>query len=275
MDFKTVNMKQFFILCTLLASFKFALTQKISIVPHTGINLSAFGYRAGGKDPASILTYPKFNNINPVLGVDIMYEKGKFIHALGVSSQPFGISFKGDVKQEGTNQTAILFSHAAFDRQFMLSYQLFVQSRISKTSSKRPVYFNYGMGLGVGFNRSKNFYSINNIPRSFGGSSLPAGHFYAYEYNRFRTGIGYFLKPEIGFIFYNKKKKPFLNTSLFYNIGLTEMESFKLKLQYGNLFTTYFKEENQILKTRGSVFGFKIGVPVKLFEIKKHAKLKL
>ena len=52
------------------------------------------------------------------------------------------------------------------------------------------------------------------------------------------------------------------------------MESFKLKLQYGNINTGYFKEENQILKTRGSVFGFKIGVPGKLFEIKKHGKPK-
>ncbi len=267
-------MKQYIILCTLLLVNKFALTQKISIVPHTGINLSAFGYRAGGNDPASILTYPKFNNINPVLGVDIMYEKGRLMHVFGVSSQPFGISFNGDVKQEGTNQTVILFRYAGYDRQLFLSYQLFIQNRITKTSSKRPVYFNYGMGLGVGFNRSKNFYSINNAPQRGGRSTLPAGHFFAFEYNRFRSGIGYFLKPEIGFTFYNKKKKPFLNTSLFYNIGLTEMESFKLKLQYGNLFTTYFKEENQILKTKGGVFGFKIGVPIKLFEIKKHGKRK-
>lgn len=52
------------------------------------------------------------------------------------------------------------------------------------------------------------------------------------------------------------------------------MESFKMRLEYGNLFTTYFLEENQILKTRWSVFGFKIGVPLKLFEIKKHGKSK-
>ena len=57
-----------------------------------------------------------------------------------------------------------------------------------------PVLYVYLMGLGVGFNRSKNFYAVNNIPQRFGSYHLPDG---------------YFLKPEVGFTFYNKKKKPF------------------------------------------------------------------
>ena len=247
--------------------------QKLYIVPNSGINLSAFGYRSGGKDPSSILTYPKSNNINPGMGADIVYEKDRFRHVLSFSSMPVGISFKGTVIREGTNLSSIIFSNSSSKNQFLLGYHFFMLKQLNKPTAKRPLHFYYGAGLGIGFNRSKKFYALNSTNIHDGLINGFDNHFYAYTYDAFRKNIGVFAIPEAGFTLFNKKKKPILNASFYYNIGLTEMSEFKLHLNYGKLNTpSYNFTENQNLRTRGGVYGFKIGVPIKIFDFKKHAK---
>ena len=118
-----------------------ATAQKLYIVPNSGINLSSFGYRSGGKDPSSILTYPKNINISPGMGADIVYEKGKIKHVLSFSSMPFGITFKGKVIRQGTDINSITFIENSFQRQLLVGYQFFMQSQLNKPNAKRPLHF--------------------------------------------------------------------------------------------------------------------------------------
>lgn len=248
--------------------------QNLYIVPNTGINLSAFGYRNDGRDLSSILTYPKASNINPGMGADIIYETNRFKHVLNFSSMPFGITFKGTVIREGTNLSSIIFSNSSFQRHLLVGYQFFVKTALSKPTAKRSLEFYYGAGFGIGFNRSKEFYTKNYININDGLRNGFDNHFYTYTYDAFRKSTAIFVMPEAGFTLYNKKKKPVINASFYYNIGLTEMSEFKIDLRYGNLnSSTYNFTEKQNLRTKGSVYGFKIGVPIKIFTFKKHAKL--
>lgn len=249
--------------------------QKLYIAPNTGLNLGAYGYRSGGKDPSSILTYPKNSSINVGLGADIIYETKKFKHVLSFSSMPVGISFKGTVIREGTNLSSIIFSNSSSKQQLLVGYQFFAKTQLSKPTTKRPLEFYYGAGLGIGFNRSKEFYRLNSSNIYTYSSNGYDKHFVSYSYDALRKHSGIFIMPEAGFTLYNKKKKPIVNASFYYNIGLTEMSEFKLDLNYGKLNSpTYNFTEKQNLRSKGGVYGFKIGVPVKIFDFKKHAKLK-
>ena len=186
---------------------------------------------------------------------------------------PFGITFKGKVKRQGENLNSITAIDNSFQRQLVVGYQFFIQNQLNKPNAKRPLFFYYGAGLGIGFNRSKNFYTKNYSDIYWMTINGYDNHFYEYTYNAFRKHTAIFAMPEVGFTLYNKKKKPVVNASFYYNIGLTEMSEFKVNLNYGKLNTSSYNfTENQNLRTKGGVYGFKIGVPIKIFDFKKHAK---
>ena len=251
--------------------------QKLYIAPFTGLNLSSFSYPKGGRAANSILSYPKFINLNPGLGADIIYAKGKFRHVLSIASNPLGSSFRGKVKNRENNQNVIIFNAASSDKQLTIGYQLFHEQYLSKVNSKRKLAFYYGMGAAVGFNRSEEFYKINNVPFAGGTATIPPGWFYAFEQTTAQlqsVQSGIFLMPEAGLTYYNKKKKPVVNLSLYSYLGLRSQNAYNLVLQYGQLNTSYFVEERLTLRTRGGLFGFKISFPFCIYTKKTAISVK-
>ncbi len=247
-----------------------AKAQQLSIVPNSGINFSSISYRAGGKDPASILTYPKWSNINPGMGVDFIYKKNSLKQVLSFSSTPFGMSFKGKINKEGTNEVISTFIYSSAQRQFTLGYQLFKETSISSYTRKYKLAFFYGAGIGIGFNRKREFYEKNSSNVNLAWPSFPqSGIEINGKYSAYRKNIGVYVMPEAGFTLHNKKNKPLLNLSLYYYLGLTPISSFDVNIRYTRSNTSPVFQENQLLKTRGGIFGLKLGVPLKTFQLKK------
>lgn len=250
----------------------YCTAQKISIAPHVGMNLNSFGYPKSNIATNSILSYPKDINLGYQVGGDLTYTVGNKKHVLSISSVPLGVQFRGDVKNIEMTQTRIIFKRSSNDRQPLLSYQLFFSNIISKPGSIRNISFFYGGGMGVGFNRSKDFYKLNNVPEPGGAVGTSDSLYHLYEYTKNRLGAGYFVMPEIGFSFFNKDDNPLVNISFFYYIGLKTQASYNLILRYGKEGTNYNIEERPILGTRGGFYGAKLSFPFSLYTLKKTRK---
>ena len=262
-------MKKMKLIVVLILIGNYCTAQTISVAPHVGMNLNSFGYPKSNIDPNSILSYPKDINLGYQLGGDLIYTKGNKKHVLSISSVPLGVQFRGEVLNRDSRRIVTIFKNSSNDRQPLISYQFFVDKIISKTKGARQISLFYGGGLGVGLNRSKEFYRVNSDPIQDGSLSLRDSIFWAFIYPKKNTGLGYFLMPEVGFTYYNRDEKPVVNISFCYYVGLKTQVTHDLLLQYGKLGTSYFEEERPIIGTRGSFFGAKLSFPFQLYTIKK------
>lgn len=262
-------MKTLKILLSILAIGNYCLAQKVSIAPHVGMNFNSFSYPKSNIAPNSILTYPKDINLGYQLGGDLIYAKGNKKHVLSISSVPLGVQFKGAVLNRESGRIVTTFKVSTNDRQPLLSYQFFINRRISKNNNKREISFFYGGGVGVGLNRSKEFYKVNNYPIQDDQIRSEDSIYFSYMYTKRRNGMGYFVMPEIGITYHNKKGKAIINASMYYYIGLRPQVYYDLTLQYGKFGTSYFEEERPTLGTRGSFYGAKLSFPFQLFSIKQ------
>jgi len=133
----------------------------------------------------------------------------------------------------------------------------------------RTVKLLYSIGAGIGFNKSRRYYNERSNKDKFYTEyehfGAPGINFLGWDADYKRRGIGIFITPELGFNYYNKRKKNIFTTTVFYDIGLKQMIESQQHYFYGNTVeTNKYTERYQKLFTKGSVFGFKIGFPVKI-----------
>lgn len=124
--------------------------------------------------------------------------------------------------------------------------------------------FNYSVGLGLGFNRSKAFCKQVDA-RSAGGRQDPFTYS-AFEAIHIRDGVGIFLKSTGGVDFVSKKGKRKICLNLFYNQGVKQMVHYNIHYQYcfWNDPSRQIDVPNQILRNKGTTFGFSAGFPITL-----------
>lgn len=127
--------------------------------------------------------------------------------------------------------------------------------------------FSYGFGISYAITKSNEYY-LNNQNTSFGQIS-PDG-FYQYETKTFKKGNGVLLISEADLNILNKKGKRFCIVTFLINVGLKNIQETEIEYQYGSFInpanTTNLR--NVTVKTKGTNFGFMLGVPVKLLKLK-------
>ncbi len=214
---------------------------------------------------------PSNAKINLSWGIDLIYKSKKINHKISLEEMPLGMNFKLFNKFSAPPNTDRLlgFFNASFGREIdhlIFSYALLKEGGKEKGFLfHSKIRFNYSIGTGLSFNRSKSFYN-KVFPNSSGGFSSP-NTYVAYEADHNRDGFGIFLRGTGGFDFINKKKnKRVLSFNVFYNQGLKDMAHFDIHYQYGywNDPSKQVDVPKQVLRTRGTTFGFSLGVPIKI-----------
>jgi hypothetical protein len=214
---------------------------------------------------------PSIAKINGSWGIDLVFKTKKINQKISAEQLPFQKYFKIINKFKlPPNDSLLGFVSASFGTaidHFIFSYALQKEGKKEKGflfNSK--IRFNYSIGLGVSLNRSKSFYR-DVYPNSAGGWASQ-WTYEAYEAVHHRDGFGVFLKGTGGFDFINKKGKRKLCFNIFYNQGIKEMTHFDIHYQYG-----YFNDPakqvdvpKQVLRSRGTSFGFSLGIPVTIIK---------
>jgi hypothetical protein len=211
---------------------------------------------------------PSVARINLSWGVDFHFKSKRFHHKLSVEQIPFEKYFKIINKFNQPPNTGLLgFLKIQFSSRidhFVFSYALQKDGKREKGFLfHSKIRFNYSFGAGIGVNRSEWYYE-NGYRRSADGWASP--YTYAgYEAVHHRDGIGIFLRGTGGFDFINKRKnKRVLSVNVFYNQGLKDMAHFDIHYQYGywNDPSKQVDVPKQVLRSRGTTFGFSLGFPI-------------
>ena len=211
---------------------------------------------------------PSVVKINGSWGIDLFYKAKKITHKLSVEQMPFGFNFKLTNKfmVPPNNERLLGFAYAksgvTIDH-LIFSYALQKEGKREKGFLfKSKIRFNYSMGMGISLNRSKYYYKEYFLNSSCGWASNFT--YVAYDALHYRNGFGLFLRGTGGFDFINKKGKRVLCFNVFYNQGLKDMAHFDIHFQYGywNDPSKRVDVPKQVLRTRGTTFGFSLGVPI-------------
>ena len=217
---------------------------------------------------------PRNVRINVGWGFDIVYKVKKLSHKFSFNEMPLEGSFKlvnkfmlRQYNQDGRLLGFREFIHGDAIDHFIFSYALQkVGEKEKRFLLKSRIQFNYSAGLGVSLNRSKDYYK-QVFSSSSGGGYSPITY-YDYDINIYREGFGLFLKGGVGGDFINKKGKRNLCFNLFFYQGLKNMAHFDIRYRYGyyNDPSKQVDVPNQKIYSRGTTFGFSLGVPVRILK---------
>jgi hypothetical protein len=204
--------------------------------------------------------------LNYILSIDVFYKPKKFIHKITLEYNRFGDGFK--VINKFLSPTDIgthSISHSGGFEHFILSYNLGIESKkLHNPLGKLKIRCTCSLGFGIGFNKSKSYYNDIFYPIDFGLQDRNS--YIAYLGTFSRTSMGIFSIINTGFDITNRKNKRMLSFSFFYNKGFSEMIKYNIHYQYGlfNEPNKMINVPNQTLRSRGTSFGLKIGIPIKI-----------
>lgn len=244
--------------------------QKLEIIPHLGIHYSGISYllRPDSHPEDFIKSAPELNG---TWALSIKYKKANLSHVFRVQSVILGSSYA--VKNLYSDKKLLpdfqVHRHSDGLDNYLLTYNLQTETRNFYTFIGRgKIKFYYSGGAGIGSNKSKSYYKERAIPQRYGYTFNDL--YYNERIAFLRAGIGVFLTAEGGINFYNKKSKNFLTFQAFWYQGLKRMEDFSIDYNYG--YFSYPQYQRSIkdvhLKSRGTVFGFTLGVPIRLINKK-------
>ena len=193
-------------------------------------------------------------------GVDIKYKPKQLLHVLSIQSIALGPSFafsnmfldKGIVPSYSGHHSAGSIDH------MLISYGIEKESK-----GWNWIKFNYSIQGGIGTNKSKSAYDSIWPPSSFGMEDGTNYKEYTIRYKR--TGVGLFLTGKAGFALYDNRNKSFLNFQAFWHQGLIKSAEFLIRYRYGYYnFPQYQRDQQVVLKTKGTVFGATVGIPIRI-----------
>jgi hypothetical protein len=255
-------MKKFLIVISLFSVLK-SSAQKVTVV----INLvGEFAGISFTNNHVKEEFRPSVPKINGVWSIDLIYQAKKLNHIISFGESVFEKYFHLINKFMKPSDTLLGIMGGAFGTgidQLTIAYCLQKRSMEEKKFLfKSKIIFNYSIGAGYIFPRSKNYWN-NTYSRSEDGWVDPYTYI-TYEAIHYRDGFGIFLKAGAGFSIVNKKKKELICFNLFYNQGLKQMAHFDIHYKYGfwNDPQKQVDVSSQILRSRGTTFGFSVGVPI-------------
>lgn len=237
--------------------------QKLYLAPGIGAQFTSLSYFPAGGNPYDDMSMPKFQFV-PTVGIGLNFKTKRFTHRLSAQYMAFGMGFK-----YRTYSTLLKANKSRFDLTTSLDHALIAYS-IRKTFGdtrrlpRSEIHFHASMGVGVGTNRSQAYFDQFYFYDSF-QKTTSVGDYAWWEYYPKREGLGVFLMPEVGLTFRNRKKqRDFLTLDLFYYKGLRNMVSYDLRYGHGNPNDNVAIQRQVLAKTRGTVFGLKLSVPIQI-----------
>ena len=264
------EMKKLFFLIALICTCGFANAQKLYVVPKLTAPFAGLSYATEyNKEEFR----PDNIEINFSWGFDVIYKRPKISHKFSFSVIPLGMGIRlknkfmeppyssglGNLGFKGTK-------HVSHTDQFALDYSLQKESkRDKKFLFNSRIRLNYSAGIGVGFNRSEDYYKSQS-PYTGGGADQLT--YLTYSITTTKEGLGLFLNCGAGFDFINKKNQRVLSFNVFYRQGIADMAKYNIHYQYGYLNdpSRQVNVPNQVIYTGGDTFGFSLGVPIKILK---------
>lgn len=254
-------MKKYFIFLFFILYCNFSKGQKLQFVPRAGFQYHGLSYISKGDPHPSDFkkTVPEFE---ATIAADVKYKTKHLTHVVSIQSVALGPSFafSNIYLDKGIVPTFRGHHSASSIDQPILSYGI---EKESKGNSR--LRFNYSVQAGIGFNKSREAYDSILPPDSYGREDSVGYYYYAIQYKR--SGIGIFLTGKAGVSFYNKRNKSFLNLQVFWHQGLKKMAEYAILYEYGYFNYPQYQRSQQVkLKTRGTVFGVMVGVPIRILK---------
>jgi hypothetical protein len=127
----------------------------------------------------------------------------------------------------------------------------------------RRLFFYYGMGVGIGFNKDSAYYrEVQNAGYSssyWGGDNPISIQRWAYP-----TGHGIFVNIRGGLSLLNKKKKEVVILNIFWRHGLRKMVEYTADYSYSSVLNPSYSRTviGYRFNNRGTTFGTTIGFPI-------------
>lgn len=253
------GMKRYFIILLLIG--KVCEAQTLEIIPRGGVQFFGLSYISKG-DPKPA----DFKHNIPVgavsVGADIRYTRQKhFSYLLSIESIEVGPSFsfhnvflnQGIVPTISGHFAASSLGHA------LASYGIQKEKNLGQ-----HIHLSYSIQAGLAFTKGMQYYDSSST-ESFGmqlGDS-----YYQYRIQYYRSGAGVFLSGKLGIGLCDKRKRDRIILQLLWHQGLREMEKYRIQYQYGYYSNPqYQRNQLVILRSRGTVFGATVGVPIRLLK---------
>lgn len=267
-----------YILCFIVALLPcVSKAQKLYVVPNINLQYSGLSYVTKAEAHASDFI-PSVPKINGSYSIDIIYHPKNLTHKLtldrNILGQSFGIKSKYFEYPNNATLGPRNLYHSDGIEQFILSYNIGLKSKkVHNPIEKIKVIYTGSFGLGIGFNRNQAQYDWDY--NSFGYGSQGNDAYIVHKGTITKKGLGSFAIINIGLDVPNRRGESVFSFSFFYNQGFTQMVKYNIHYQYG-FFTDPDRQvdvPNQVLRSRGTSFGLKVGAPIRILkQHKKHNK---
>lgn len=248
-------------LLVFLAVPTFLSAQKLYIVPDIGIHFTGLTYFSKNDNKPADLTSP-VPKLVQILGLQICYPAKQFTHRVGFQWASSGYSYS--FKNRYATDTSIGFhKHIASGSvsNYIINYSILKEfKRFHLFVGKSTMRYYAAIGVGGAGKGPEYWLFFNPYTEGF-------GQYWGTKMKEYDVGPSLFATGDAGIHFYNKNKKHIITLNLFYYKGFTQTKKFELNYYYG-----YFNNpdrqvsENVTLRTRGTIFGFTLGVPITIIK---------
>lgn len=235
----------------------FLSAQKLYIVPDIGIHFTGLTYFSKGSNKPADLTSP-VPKLGQIVGLQICYVAKHFTHRAGFQWAQSGYSYS--FKNKYRIDTSIGFNKhigSGSVSNYIITYSILKEfKKFHLFVGRSSMRYYAAIGAGGAGKSDEYWLKFSTYREDF-------GQYWGTKIQEFDVGPSLFATADAGIHFYNKKKKEIVSLNLFYYKGFTQTKKFELNYYYG-----YFNDpnrqvsENVTLRTRGTVFGFNIGVPI-------------
>ena len=235
--------------------------QKMYLVPDIGIHFSGLTYFSKGSNKPADLTSP-VPKLAPIVGFQICYPAKHFTHRIGFQWAQSGVSFS--FRNKFSSDTSLGFRKqtvSASVSNYIINYSILKEFKKIHLFVGRSTMRYYAAIGGGGAGKGSEYWKFFNI------RTEAYGQYWGSFTREFDVGPSLFATADAGIHFYNKKKKKIVSLNVFYYKGITQTKKFEVNYYYG-----YFNDpnrqvsENVTLRTRGTVFGFNLGVPITIIK---------
>ena len=266
--------KKYLLFLLIIGPVSFLKAQKLSISPFLGLHYSNIDYIKKGDAKQDDFETPG-PKIAELWGIDINYRCKKILHQLTLQNTVIGEAFEIKNKYVLRTPEQLLGSYKQIsqggDDYLQLKYSAKKEfSKTHKFFGKSNFKLAFSLGMGIVFDRTQDYYdnTFHALYASFGGGGGPNGEYFYYQWWLKEHNSGVLATVGVGINVYKKTGKQLLYIEAFYSKGLRQMLKYSIDYKYGYTQYPQYQTEvhNQIIRTRGTSFGFKIGVPIKILK---------
>jgi hypothetical protein len=235
--------------------------QRFYISPGIGIQFSVIDYISNPKPADKDFHVPRPKS-SEIPGFTLGYVTPLFTHKIAIQKIALGINFLVQTYEGADHKYTGAYPHLTAFKHYLVSYSVQKEAEnrkrfIGNSWSK----FKYSLGAGIGTNKSKSYYKEAFFRNHFSMIGYH-GDFFGYNYSVKSDGPGIFLMPEAGMVLFNKKGNRMMDFDLFYYQGLKNMATYNVHYYYGNSIDNINVQNDLKVKTNGTVFGLKVGLPI-------------